>query len=466
MARTKTVFVCEQCGAQSPQWSGLCTGCGQWNTLVDQPVRRGESKSGRFSGLAPDPAVRPLGEISVGEVARISSSSAEFDRVLGGGLVPGSVVLIGGDPGIGKSTLLLQCLCGMGPQAEGLYVTGEESAEQVALRARRLGLDTRSVRVMAENRLEPILEAVQDHPPPVLVADSVQTFSSEALSAAPGSVSQVRETAARLVRFAKCSGCCVIVVGHVTKDGAIAGPRVLEHMVDSVLYFEGDSANSFRLVRATKNRFGAVNEIGVFAMTEQGLRDVNNPSAMFVSRHGAKQPGSVVLATQEGTRPLLVEIQALVDESSLSSPRRLSVGLEHNRIAILLAIAHRHLGISLGHFDVFTNVTGGVRVSEPGADLAVLLSILSSMKNRAVGSDLVVFGEIGLSGELRPVQRGLERLREAEKLGFQRALIPAANQPKSRSAGMEIMAPRRIEEALRLLGMQPSGPVTAPSISP
>ena len=451
--RTKTVFSCDQCGAQSPKWSGLCSGCGQWNTLVEQTVRRDESKSGRFSGVESSSPVQSLGEIAVDEMVRISSSSAEFDRVLGGGLVPGSIVLIGGDPGIGKSTLLLQHLCAMSQHTGVLYVTGEESVEQIALRAHRLGLHAENVRVMAENRLEPILEVVQNAPPSVLVVDSIQTFFSDALAAAPGSVSQVRETAARLVRFAKHSGCCVLVVGHVTKEGAIAGPRVLEHMVDSVLYFEGDSANSFRLIRATKNRFGAVNEIGVFAMTEQGLRDVNNPSAMFVSRHGAKQPGSVVLATQEGTRPLMVEIQALVDESSLATPRRLSVGLEHNRIAILLAIAHRHLGVSLGHYDVFTNVAGGVRVAEPGADLAVLLAILSSMKNQAVGSDLVVFGEIGLSGELRPVQRGLDRLLEAEKLGFQRALVPAANKPKSRSSKMEILSPRRVEEALQLLGM-------------
>jgi DNA repair protein RadA/Sms len=331
-----------------------------------------------------------------------------------------------------------------------MYATGEESREQIALRARRLEITTNNLRVMAENRLESLLDAAHKEQPGVLVADSIQTLFSESLSAAPGSVSQVRESAARLVRYAKQSGCCVILVGHVTKDGAIAGPRILEHMVDTVLYFEGDSSSSFRLIRAIKNRFGAVNEIGVFAMTPLGLQDVSNPSAMFVSKHGADRPGSVSLATQEGTRPLIVEIQALVDDSALANPRRLCVGLEQNRLAMLLAIAHRHAGISLNSYDVFTNVGGGIRVTETGSDLAVLISILSSVKNRAVGSDLIVFGEVGLSGELRPVQRGLERLREAEKLGFKRALIPAANKPKSGLSDMEIIAPSRVEQALEI----------------
>ncbi len=408
----------------------------------------------RFAGFAPTSKVRVLSEVDISEVARLSSSSEEFDRVLGGGFVPGSIVLIGGDPGIGKSTLLLQYLCSISQQNSVLYASGEESAEQIAVRARRLGLSGENLQVMAENRLESLLEVAIRNIPAVLVADSIQTFYSEELTAAPGSVSQVRECAARLVRFAKQSGCTVILVGHVTKEGALAGPKILEHMVDSVLYFEGDSSNSFRLIRAIKNRFGAVNEIGVFAMTELGLKDVANPSAMFVSRHGASRPGSVVLATQEGTRPLLVEVQALVDDSALSNPRRLCVGLEQNRLAMLLAIVHRHAGISLNSYDVFANVVGGVRISETGADLALLIAIISSIKNRAAGSDLVVFGEVGLSGELRPVQRGMDRLKEAEKLGFKRALIPQANQPSESAVQslkqLEIMPLRRIEDALSI----------------
>ncbi len=417
---------------------------------MQQPLQRHSSLTERFSGFAPRVDVQLLGQVAIENIKRISSGSAEFDRVLGGGLVLGSVILIGGDPGIGKSTLLLQYLCHIAQHTQVLYVTGEESTEQIALRAHRLRLDGADMQIMAENRLETLLDVAQKKSPAVLVADSIQTFYSDLLSAAPGSVSQVKESAARLVRYAKQSGCCVILVGHVTKEGALAGPRILEHMVDSVLYFEGEGSNSFRLIRAIKNRFGAVNEIGVFAMTEQGLKDVSNPSAMFVSKHGAETPGSVVLATQEGSRPLLVEIQALTDDSVLANPRRLCVGLEQNRLAMLLAIAHRHAGISLNSYDVFTNVTGGVRVGEPAADLAVLMAILSSVKDRAVGSDLIVFGEVGLSGELRPVQRGLERLKEAEKLGFTRALIPVANKPKSGMSNIKIIAPRRIEEALQI----------------
>ena len=420
---------------------------------MEQPVQRESSLTERFAGFAPKVDVQRLEQVAIEHVTRISSGSAEFDRVLGGGLVLGSVILIGGDPGIGKSTLLLQYLCHIGKTAPVLYVTGEESTEQIALRAHRLGLDDTDMKIMAENRLETTLEIAQQESPAVLVADSIQTFYSNVLTAAPGSVSQVRESAARLVRYAKQSGCCVILVGHVTKEGALAGPRILEHMVDSVLYFEGENSDSFRLIRAIKNRFGAVNEIGVFAMSEQGLKDVSNPSAMFVSKHGAEKPGSVVLATQEGSRPLLVEIQALVDDSALANPRRLCVGLEQNRLIMLLAIAHRHIGISLNSYDVFTNVTGGVRVGETAADLAVLMAIISSVKNRPVGSDLIIFGEVGLSGELRPVQRGLERLKEAEKLGFTRALIPAANKPKQRLSNLEIIAPRRIEDAVQIFAV-------------
>ena len=447
----KTVFLCAECGAESLKWSGQCGNCGSWNTLVEQQIDKNPAIADRFFGFAPKARIRKLGDIRIDRTQRLSCGSAEFDRVLGGGLVAGSVVLIGGPPGIGKSTLLLQNLCCLSRGSKSLYVTGEESLEQIALRARRLGLDSGRLNVMAENRLENLLAVVNEESPQVLVADSIQTFYSDALSAAPGSVSQVRECAERLVRYAKHKGCRVILVGHVTREGSLAGPRVLEHMVDSVLYFEGDSSHSFRVVRAIKNRFGAVNEIGVFSMTERGLKDVSNPSAMFVSKYGAEKPGSVVLATQEGSRPLLVEIQALVDDSALANPGRLCVGVEQNRLAMLLAIAHRYTGVSLNNYDVFVNAAGGIRVSETGADLAVLLAILSSARNRALGSDLVVFGEVGLSGELRPVQRGVERLREARRSGFRRALIPAANKPKSGTSDMKIIAPRRIEDAIQIL---------------
>ena len=451
-SKAKTRFHCTECGAQVTKWAGQCADCGEWNSLVEGPISGSDSGVSRFAGFAPSSVVQPLSEVSISEVIRLSSGSREFDRVLGGGMVPGSVVLIGGDPGIGKSTLLLQYLSSIQQQKSVLYASGEESAEQIAMRARRLGLVNDRLQVMAENRIESLLDTAAHHQPSVVVADSIQTFYSDLLTAAPGSVSQVRECTARLVRYAKQSGATVILVGHVTKEGALAGPRILEHMVDCVLYFEGDNSSSFRLIRAIKNRFGAVNEIGVFAMTEQGLKDVANPSAMFVSKQSASRPGSVVLATQEGTRPLLVEVQALVDDSALSNPRRLCVGLGQNRLAMLLAIAHRHTGISLNSYDVFANVAGGIRVSETGADLALLLAILSSIKNRAVGEDLAAFGELGLSGELRPVQRGLDRLREAQKLGFTRALIPYANCPTAASAAslsqIELIPIKRIEDAL------------------
>ena len=448
MAKSRKTYHCAECGADSPKWAGQCGECGAWNTLVERAAAPDVSSPSRFAGFAPSSEAQALDQIDISEVHRLSSGSAEFDRVLGGGLVCGSTVLIGGDPGIGKSTLLLQHLSIISRDLPVLYVSGEESTEQLALRAKRLELSSGRLKVMAETRLETLLETAHKEAPAVLVADSIQTLYSEAATQAPGSVSQVRECAARLVRYAKQSGCTVLLVGHVTKEGALAGPRILEHMVDSVLYFEGDSASSFRLIRAFKNRFGAVNEIGVFAMTEQGLKDVANPSAMFVSRQGASRPGSVVLATQEGTRPLLVEVQALVADSALANPRRLCVGLEHNRLAMLLAVAHRHAGISLNSYDVFANVVGGVRVTETGADLALLIAILSSVKNRPAGADLVVFGEVGLSGELRPVQRGLERIREAQKLGFERALIPRANKPKDPPKGIELIAVRKVEDAL------------------
>ena len=450
MAKSKKNYLCSECGAQAAKWAGQCGACGAWNTL-DEQVLADTSQVSRFSGFAPKGEAQQLEQIDISAVERLSSGSVEFDQVLGGGLVRGSTVLIGGDPGIGKSTLLLQYLSTISATLPVLYVSGEESTEQIALRAKRLGLKGKHLKVMAENRLEVLLESAQRELPAVLVADSIQTLYSDALSQAPGGVSQVRECAARLVRYAKQSGCTVVLVGHVTKEGTLAGPRILEHMVDSVLYFEGDNTSAFRLIRAFKNRFGAVNEIGVFAMTDQGLKDVTNPSAMFVNRQGASRPGSVVLATQEGSRPLLVEVQALVDDSALANPRRLCVGLEHNRLAMLLAVAHRHAGISLSGHDVFANVAGGVRVSETGADLALLIAILSSFKDRPAGSDLAVFGEVGLSGELRPVQRGLERIREAKKLGFERVLIPRANLPRESVDGIEIIAERKIEDALAVL---------------
>lgn len=452
MAKEKSVFVCNECAAHSPKWSGQCAECGQWNTLIEQSIDTSEKKS-RHLGFSSKAAVTSLKDVDIRQVARIPTFSKEFDRVLGGGLVPGSVVLIGGDPGIGKSTLLLQALSHLDASAKlaCLYVSGEESSEQIALRARRLGLESDELQVMADNHLELILETGHKIKPQIMVADSIQTLFSDALTAAPGSVSQVRESASRLVRYAKQTGCCVILVGHVTKEGALAGPKILEHMVDTVLYFEGDNEQSFRLIRAIKNRFGAVNEIGVFAMTEEGLKEVTNPSAMFVNRKGANRPGSVVFATQEGSRPMLVEVQALVDDSGLNNARRLSVGLEQSRLAMLLAICHRHAGISLAGYDVYTNVVGGIKIHETASDLAVLLAILSSLKNKALGSDLVVFGEIGLSGELRPIQRGMDRLREAQKLGFTRALIPYANAPKTPIENMEIIAVRRLEETLCVL---------------
>jgi DNA repair protein RadA/Sms len=392
--------------------------------------------------------VRRLSEVEASEAPRTTTGIAEFDRVLGGGLVSGAVVLIGGDPGIGKSTLLLQTLAHLSPVKKTLYVSGEESAQQIALRAKRLALDARAVHLLPEIQLEKIQSAIAAQKPDVAVIDSIQTLYSEQLTSAPGSVAQVRECAAQLTRIAKSTGVTMILVGHVTKEGALAGPRVLEHIVDTVLYFEGDTHSSFRLIRAFKNRFGAVNELGVFAMTEKGLREVSNPSALFLSQHGAQVPGSCVMVTQEGTRPLLVEIQALLDDAHSPSPRRLSLGLEQNRLAMLLAVLHRHAGIACYDQDVFINAVGGVKITEPGADLAVLLAIVSSLRNRPLPEKLVVFGEVGLAGEIRPVQRGQERLKEAAKLGFERAIIPKANAPKQKIAGLEIIAVERVEQAV------------------
>ncbi|MCC7548205.1 MAG: DNA repair protein RadA [Burkholderiales bacterium] len=445
MARAKTVYTCTECGGQSPKWQGQCPHCAAWNTLVETVAER---SAPRYQGMTQASTVQALGEVQAAESPRRETGIGELDRVLGGGLVPGAVVLLGGDPGIGKSTLLLQALAQLAGTCRTLYVSGEESAQQIALRARRLGLQTAGVRVLAEIQLEKVLAALSSERPDVVVIDSIQTVYSDALQSAPGSVAQVRECAAQLTRFAKTAHVSVLLVGHVTKEGAIAGPRVLEHIVDSVLYFEGDTHSSFRLVRAIKNRFGAVNELGVFAMTDRGLRAVNNPSALFLSRHGSEVAGSCVLVTQEGTRPLLVEIQALVDDAHAPNPRRLTVGLEQNRLALLLAVLHRHAGVAAFDQDVFVNAVGGVKIDEPAADLAILLAIVSSLRNRPLPAGLVVFGEVGLAGEVRPVQRGQERLREAAKLGFSRALIARANEPKSPIEGMETIGVERVEEAV------------------
>jgi DNA repair protein RadA/Sms len=445
MVKSKNLYVCSECGASSPKWQGQCPGCGEWNTLLETVAE--QSGGHRFQSLAPVARLQTLSEIEPRESERLPTGIAEFDRALGGGLVAGAVVLIGGDPGIGKSTLLLQALSELACAHRVLYVSGEESGEQVALRARRLGLETRQLRLLAEINLEKILATLKTEKPQVAVIDSIQTLWSDELSSAPGSVAQVRECAAQLTRLAKESGITIILVGHVTKEGALAGPRVLEHIVDTVLYFEGDTHSSFRLVRAVKNRFGAVNELGVFAMTDKGLKGVNNPSALFLSQHGQEVAGSCVMVTQEGTRPLLVEIQALVDPAH-GNPRRLTVGLEAQRLAMLLAVLHRHAGIVCFDQDVFVNAVGGVRITEPAADLAVLLAIVSSLRNKALPVKLIVFGEVGLAGEIRPAPRGQERLKEAAKLGFTHALIPAANKPRQAIEGMEVIAVRRVDDAV------------------
>jgi DNA repair protein RadA/Sms len=450
MAKAKSVYSCTECGGQVLKWQGQCPHCQAWNTLVET-VAEAAPAANRFGLIAEAGRMQRLSDVEAREEARLPTGVEEFDRVLGGGLVPGAVVLLGGDPGIGKSTLLLQALSVIGAARKVLYVTGEESPQQVALRAKRIGADARGVHVLPEINLEKIQAALAAEKPEVAVIDSIQTLYSGQLQSAPGSVAQVRECAAQLTRIAKNTGATIVLVGHVTKEGALAGPRVLEHMVDTVLYFEGDTHSSFRLIRAFKNRYGAVNELGVFAMTEKGLKGVSNPSALFLSQHGSEVAGSCVMVTQEGTRPMLVEIQALVDGSHAPNPRRLSVGLEQARLALLLAVLHRHAGIACFDQDVFVNAVGGVKIDEPGADLPVLLAVVSSLKNAPLPSRLVVFGEVGLAGEVRPVQRGQERLREAAKLGFTQAMIPHANKPKQPIAGLEVMAVRRVEEAVTRL---------------
>ncbi len=443
MKKAKTAYVCSECGASALQWFGSCPSCGAAGSLTETIAERG-SRPVRSSS----PAVA-LADVQPRDLERIATGIGELDRALGGGLVPGQVALLGGDPGIGKSTLLLQALSTF--SGEVLYLTGEESVEQVALRARRLGLEAAGVRLLAETQLERVLGALESARVRVAVIDSIQTLWSENLQSAPGSVAQVRECAAQLTRHAKRTGTALFIVGHVTKEGAIAGPRVLEHIVDTVLYFEGDPHSAFRLVRAAKNRFGAVNELGVFAMTEKGLRGVANPSALFLSQHPRAVPGSCVLATLEGTRPLLVEIQALVDPAHTPNARRLSVGLEANRLAMLLAVLHRHAGVAMWEQDVFVNAVGGVRIGEPAADLAVCLATVSSFSDRPIPAKVVAFGEIGLAGEVRPASRGQERLKEAAKLGFEKAIVPKANQPKAKIPGLETIAVERIDQAVRVL---------------
>jgi DNA repair protein RadA/Sms len=447
VAKAKTAYVCAECGASALQWFGSCPSCGAAGTLSETTVEKGTTH--RYAAEAAKPLV--LDAVPAPQLERTTSGVAELDRVLGGGLVPGQVALLGGDPGIGKSTLLLQALHALSATLPALYVSGEESAEQVALRARRLALQSTALRLLAETQLERIVAALEAARPRVAVVDSIQTLWSETLQSAPGSVAQVRECAAQLTRHAKRTGTTLIFIGHVTKEGAIAGPRVLEHIVDTVLYFEGDPNSAFRLVRAVKNRYGAVNELGVFAMTDKGLRGVNNPSALFLSTHDKPVAGSCVLATLEGTRPLLVEIQALVDAAHAPNPRRLSVGLEQNRLAMLLAVLHRHAGIATWEQDVFVNAVGGVRIAEPAADLAVTLAIVSSLTDRPIAEKVAVFGEIGLAGEVRPAPRGQERLREAAKLGFVRMIIPLANQPKAKISGLEVLPVERVDQAVQLL---------------
>ncbi len=451
LKRRRAAYMCQSCGAQLPKWSGQCPECGAWNAVGEIPVGREGPRRGGYSGTASE--VQALDGVRAEREARRRTGIGELDRVLGGGLVAGSVVLLGGDPGIGKSTLLLQACAALahGVSEPVLYVTGEESPQQVSLRAQRLELAGTSIRLLAETSIQRIMEAAEVERPQVMIVDSIQTLFSEELSSAPGSVSQVRETAAQLVHYAKRTATTVFVVGHVTKEGALAGPRVLEHMVDTVVYFEGEAGSQYRLVRAVKNRFGAVNELGVFAMTERGLREVKNPSAIFLSRHDEPVPGSVVMITREGTRPLLIEVQALVDESPLANPRRVALGLDPNRLAMLLAVLHRHGGVGMFDRDVFVNVVGGVRIAETAADLAVICAVLSSYRDRPLPVDLAVFGEVGLSGEVRPVPNGADRLREAAKHGLRRAILPEKNRPKGGVAGLDLVPVRTLQQALDAL---------------
>jgi DNA repair protein RadA/Sms len=447
MAKAKEVFVCQNCGAAAPKWQGQCATCGEWNTLVAEILAANPRKSNQ-ANRAQNDASSSLAVLAVSESPRLSTGSGELDRVLGGGLVPGSVTLIGGDPGIGKSTLMLQAAAALNASGPVLYATGEESVKQVALRARRLGLEAATARLIAETGVEEIVGAAASLAAHVLIVDSIQTMHSERVEAAPGAVSQLRECTAELVRFAKSSGTAVLLVGHVTKEGQIAGPRVLEHMVDTVLYFESDTGSRYRVLRSVKNRFGAANEIGVFAMLEQGLREVTNPSAIFLSRHAEPVPGSVITVMREGTRSLLIEVQVLADEALSSSPRRVAVGIDGNRLTMLLAVAHRHGGLLLQGQDVFANVVGGVRLAETAGDLAIVMAARSSLNSVPVAGSLIAFGELGLAGEIRPVPFGEERLREAAKHGFKTAVVPEANVPKRPPEGMTVRGVLRLSQAL------------------
>jgi len=456
MSKGKVSYNCTECGAVSLKWSGQCVDCEAWNTLTEvaMAAKTPASLNPRFKGFAgaagllEEASVYELSAIPFTQEIRISSGLSELDRVLGGGIVTGSTILIGGDPGIGKSTILLQTLSTLGSGLKALYVTGEESLQQIKLRAERLNVGEFRLHLLAETDVERIIAIATKEKPKIMVVDSIQTLYTELLQSAPGSVGQVRESAAQLVRFAKQTGIALFLVGHVTKEGTLAGPRVLEHMVDTVLYFEGDSDSRFRVIRAVKNRFGAVNELGIFAMTDRGLKEVNNPSAIFLSRYSESVPGSVVMVTWEGSRPMLIEVQALVDESHLANPRRVTVGLEQNRLALALAVLHRHCGVVTYNQDVFVNIVGGVRVSETASDLAMLLAVISSLKNKPLPTDLVVFGEVGLAGEIRPVQSGQERLKEAFKHGFKQAIIPFGNAPKNPIPGMQVLAVKHLREAL------------------
>ncbi|MCW8853822.1 MAG: DNA repair protein RadA [Gammaproteobacteria bacterium] len=449
MAKNKIEYQCTACGSLHPKWSGQCADCEAWNTLIESIVVK-ENANPRFTGFAGKSTVQTMADISLNEEPRTATGIGELDRVLGGGLVYGSVVLIGGDPGIGKSTLLTQTLAALGKHLKALYVTGEESLQQVTLRARRLGMGDDPFSLLTETCVERIIKLAQQEKPQLMVVDSIQTVYTEALQSAPGNVAQVRESAAQLVRFAKQTNTALFLVGHVTKEGTLAGPRVLEHMVDTVLYFEGDPGERYRMIRAVKNRFGAVNELGLFAMTEQGLKAVSNPSAIFLSRHDEPVPGTIVTVTREGNRPLLVEVQALVDESHLGNPRRVTLGLDQNRLSMLLAVLHRHGGIAMYDQDVFINIVGGVRVTETAADTAMLMAILSSFRSKPLPKDMITFGEIGLAGEIRPVPNGQERLKEAAKHGFTHAVIPKDNMPKKSDIpeGMKIIPVHRVSELL------------------
>ena len=449
MAKTKTSFFCTACGSELAKWAGQCPDCKAWNTVKEfRPAAvSGAARKTGYAGNS-NQKVTELAEVSDQKVARIEIGINELDRVLGGGVVPGSVVLIGGDPGIGKSTLLLQVLAGLVSQLKCLYVSGEESLQQINMRAKRLDLDVGSLRCLTETSVEQILAVAETETPGLVVIDSIQTLYSEQVDSAPGSVSQVRESAAGLVRYAKQMNCAMVLIGHVTKEGALAGPRILEHMVDAVLYFQSDEGSRYRVIRAFKNRFGAVNELGVFAMTGKGLKEVNNPSAIFLSGHSEQSAGSVITVIREGTRPMLLELQALVDESHLANPRRVTIGLDHSRLSMLLAVLHRHGGVNLGDQDVFANVVGGMRITETGSDLPLMLAILSSFRNRVLPEKTVVFGEVGLSGEVRPVYNGEERLKEAAGLGFSRAIIAKANQPRQPIEGMSIAAVNNLDEAI------------------